>query len=160
MEPQENQDMQVDAAKPTEQPTVEGDTGDNPEGTEQPEQPKGRPISSLINQEFASTIQEMGFSKAVAEKSLLYTNNGSVEGAMEWITQHQEDPDFEQEEFLAEEPAEDPNKPKLTKEERIKAAMELQQRIRAKREAEDKKLEEERELQRIKGTKELQKAKR
>lgn len=81
----------------------------------------------------ASTIMEMGFTKAVAEKSLLYTNNQSVEKAFEWIQEHQEDPDFLEEEFLApDQPTSDPNKPKLSKEERMQAAKELQQRLRGK----------------------------
>jgi hypothetical protein len=125
------------------------------------EQPKGKPIGPLVNQEFVSIIMEMGFTKPVAEKSLLFTANQSVEAAMDWIQQHQEDADFLVEEFLAEDPtSEDPNKPKLTKEEKIAAAKELQQRLRAKREAEEKKLEEEREKNRIQSTKELQKAKK
>lgn len=122
--------------------------------------PKGRPISDLVNQEFANIIQGMGFTKAVAEKSLLYTNNASVESAMEWITQHQDDADFLQEEFIAEESAEDPNKPKLTKEEKMQKAKELQDRLRKKREAEDKKLAEQQEEDRKRFNKELQMAKR
>lgn len=124
------------------------------------EQPKGRPISDLVNQEFVKMIQEMGFTKAVAEKSLLYTNNTSVEGAMEWITNHQEDADFLDEEFIAEESTRDPNKPQMTKEEKIQAAKDLQERLRKKRAAEEKLLEEQREKDRIRVTKELQIAKR
>lgn len=158
MEPQEQPDVDMDK---TEQPQTDVPKEGGEGTTEGEHKPQGRPISDLVNQEFAATIKEMGFSKAVAEKSLLYTNNQSVEAAMEWITQHQEDADFEQEELLAEDfSTEDPNKPKLSKEERIQAALELQRRIRAKREAEDKKMAEEREKQRIQSTKDLQKAKR
>ena len=158
MEPGENKDVEM--AVEGEQPKAETETPvETTEAAEVP-QPIGRPISDLVNQEFAKTIQEMGFTKAVAEKSLLFTNNASVEAAMDWITQHQDDDDFLNEEFLAEEPGPDPNKPKLSKEERIKAAEDLQKRIRAKREAEEKKEAEEREKNRIRSTKELQKAKR
>jgi len=133
------------------------------EGLEAPpvEKPKGKPISDLVNQEFAMLIQEMGFTKAVAEKSLLYTNNASVESAMEWITLHQDDADFQEEELLADDfSSEDPSKPKLTKEEKVQKALELQKLLREKRLAEDKRLEEERERQRVQSTKEIQKAKR
>ena len=105
-------------------------------------------------------IIDMGFPKQVAEKALLFSGNKSVELAMDWIQEHQEDEDFYQEEFIAEEGAADPNKPKLSKEERIQKAKELQERLRKKRAEEEKKLEEQREIDRIKNTKELQKAKR
>jgi len=131
------------------------------EGTTEEPAPVGKPIGPIVNQQWSSTIQEMGFSRPVSEKALLFSGNTSVEAAMDWIQQHQEDADFETEEFLAEDPSErDPNKPKLSKEERVQAAVDLQKRIRAKREAEDKKIAEEREIHRIQSTKELQKAKR
>jgi hypothetical protein len=122
--------------------------------------PVGKPISGLIDQGMAAMIQDMGFTKAVAEKSLLYTNNKSVEGAMDWIQQHQEDDDFLDEEFIADESQHDPNKPKLSKEEKAAAAIDLQKRLRAKRVAEDKRIEEEHEKERIRATKDIQIAKR
>ena len=102
----------------------------------------------------------MGYTKEVAEKSLLFSNNISVEKAFEWIQAHENDSDFLEEEFLAEAPgASDPNKPKLSKEERAQKAYELQKRLRgqsilvnlhiAKREAEDKRIAEEKEIERI-----------
>ena len=41
-------------------------------------------------------IVEMGFSKDAAEKALFMTmsKGQSIENAMEWITEHQEDTDF------------------------------------------------------------------
>jgi len=41
----------------------------------------------------------MGFSKAVSEKALFFTLaiGGTTEKALEWIDQHSEDPDFEEE---------------------------------------------------------------
>jgi uncharacterized UBP type Zn finger protein len=35
-----------------------------------------------------------GYSKNVAEKSLLLTKNKGIEGAKEWIEEHKDDPDF------------------------------------------------------------------
>lgn len=142
MESTDQQDMNVDAKEAVAEETPAEEI-----------KPKGKPISSLVNQEFVSMIMDMGFTKAVAEKSLLFTNNLSVEGAMEWITQHQDDADFLEEEFLAEDVStQDPNRPHLSKEERIQRALELQKQAREKRLAEDKKLEEEREKSRIHGT--------
>lgn len=42
---------------------------------------------------------EMGFTKAVSEKALFFTlsSGGTTEKAMEWIDQHQEDVDFNEE---------------------------------------------------------------
>lgn len=160
MENQDNQGTPDSHMEPQDEEKKDNPEQTPAEGEHQEEKPKGRPISDLINQELAATIKDMGFTKEVAEKALLYTNNASVEAAMDWITQHQDDPDFLEEELLAEDTCTDPNKPKLSKEERIKAAMELQAKIRAKREAEDKRLAEEAEKNRIQSTKELQKAKR
>mgnify|MGYP001576875844 CR=1 FL=1 len=60
---------------------------------------------------------EMGFSRNVAEKSLLYTQNLSVEKAFDWINEHQADPDFEDEERVEDTSTTDPSKPKLSREE-------------------------------------------
>ncbi|CAI2373716.1 unnamed protein product [Moneuplotes crassus] len=167
MDPTENKDAEMPPTEepkpetPAEEPAADGENPDEEKKEIQEEKPKGKPISDLVNQGMASSIIEMGFTKAVAEKALLYTNNASVEKAFEWIQEHQEDPDFLEEEFLApDQPTEDPNKPKLTKEEKIQAAKDLQKRLREKRIAEDKRLEEEREKERIRSTKELQKAKK
>lgn len=42
---------------------------------------------------------EMGFSKNVSEKALFFTlsKGGTTEKALEWIDQHADDPDFEEE---------------------------------------------------------------
>jgi uncharacterized UBP type Zn finger protein len=44
-------------------------------------------------------LLEMGFSKTVAEKALFMTlaQGGTTEKALEWIDQHSEDPDFNEE---------------------------------------------------------------
>jgi len=98
----------------------------------------------------------MGFTKAVAEKALFMTQpNSTVEKAMGWIEQHMEYPDFQEELVIVGQEAEDPNKPKLTKEEREKRAMELQKQIRAKQLAQEKQRAIENEANRKKQEKEL-----
>ena len=42
----------------------------------------------------------MGFSKIVAEKSLFMVQGGGIPKAMEWIDNHREDADFEEELFI------------------------------------------------------------
>lgn len=155
MKPEEHEEAKEvkEGEQTTDQPQPDAEHVDEPV-------PKGKPISHLVDQAMAAMIQDMGFTKEVAEKSLLYTNNKSVEIAMDWIQQHQEDEDFLEEELIADESQFDPNKPKLTKEEKVAAAIELQKRLRAKRIAEDKKIAEEQEKERIRSTKDLQIAKR
>jgi len=63
------------------------------------EQSQGESISGYVNQEYANQLIEMGFSKIVAEKALFMTLalGGTTEKALEWIDQHSEDPDFNEE---------------------------------------------------------------
>lgn len=60
---------------------------------------KGESISTFVNQEYAKQLMEMGFSKAVAEKALFFTlsSGGTTEKALEWIDQHSDDADFNEE---------------------------------------------------------------
>jgi uncharacterized UBP type Zn finger protein len=63
------------------------------------EQNQGESISGYVNQEYAKQLIEMGFSKIVAEKALFMTlaQGGTTEKALEWIDQHSEDADFNEE---------------------------------------------------------------
>lgn len=61
------------------------------------EEEVSEPISSLVNQQLASDLQNMGFSKNVAEKSVFLTQNKGIEQALDYIDKHQEDKDFEEE---------------------------------------------------------------
>src|SRR5689334_6568262 len=42
-----------------------------PEGEQKPEEPQGKSISGMVNQEFAAMLEGMGYSKNVREKALL-----------------------------------------------------------------------------------------
>lgn len=66
---------------------------------EQKQEEEGESISGYVNQEYAKQLVEMGFPKAVAEKALFFTlaNGGTTEKALEWIDQHSEDADFNEE---------------------------------------------------------------
>ena len=59
-------------------------------------------ISSLVKQDEVTMIMDMGFSKIVAEKSLFMVQGGGIPKAMEWIDNHREDADFEEELFIVE----------------------------------------------------------
>lgn len=71
---------------------------------------------------------------------------------MEWVDGHCEDADFEEELFIQDE------KPKMSMEEAIRKAKELQQEVRKKKNEEEKKSNEQRERERIKSTKVMQEA--
>lgn len=66
---------------------------------EEKKQQEGESISSYVNQAYAQQLIEMGFPKQVAEKALFMTlaKGGTTETALEWISEHSEDPDFNEE---------------------------------------------------------------
>ena len=66
------------------------------EAVEGPADPTGQSISSMVNQDHEAVIMGMGYSQAVAEKSLYLTENRSVEAAFLWIDDNQGKPDFEE----------------------------------------------------------------
>lgn len=66
----------------------------------EPQEPPKLGISDRVNSGHANDLQSMGYSKAVSEKALLMSGNKGVEGAMDWITAHMDDADFEEEMFI------------------------------------------------------------
>jgi len=109
---------------------------------------------------------EMGFSKDAAEKALFMnlSKGQSVEAALEWITEHQEDADFNEPLLIVGQEGEGelkkPYNGGLSKEERIKIAEEKIKAARAARAAAEKVADHDREINRIKGNKEMMAAQR
>lgn len=63
---------------------------------EDAEAPHEDPAAKL-NADLIQTLTEsMGFSLIRAQKGLLYGNGGTVEGAIEWLTEHQDDVDIDE----------------------------------------------------------------
>ena len=60
------------------------------------EKPQEETISSYCNPQTVQQLIEIGFSKTVAEKAL-FLNGQNFDKAMDYIDQHQNDPDFEEE---------------------------------------------------------------
>ena len=85
-------------------------------------------ILDFIKPEVAQQLQEMGFSKNVSEKACLFTQS-NIERAVEWISEHQEDPDFE-EPAQIEVSMDQKQKVQMSKEEAALKAKELQQKMR------------------------------
>eukprot|EP01017_Pseudomicrothorax_dubius_P034863 TRINITY_DN4825_c0_g1_i1.p1 TRINITY_DN4825_c0_g1~~TRINITY_DN4825_c0_g1_i1.p1 ORF type:complete len:352 (-),score=117.89 TRINITY_DN4825_c0_g1_i1:62-1117(-) len=133
-----------------------------PANPEEPQPGAGKSISSMVNQAFATKLQELGNSKNVSEKALLLTGNKSVEDAIQWIYENKDEPDFEEELTLVEQEGGGEQKPKvvLTPEEAAKQAMELQRMLREKRLAREKEEEREREKERVRSGKEMAMAKK
>ena len=71
-------------------------------------------ILDFIKPEVAQQLQEMGFSKNVSEKACLFSQS-NLEQAVEWISVHQNDPDFEEPAQI--EVSAEPSKPQISKEE-------------------------------------------
>ncbi len=147
----------------SEQPQQEpSDKEKQPEQNQQNENPpqeekkvEKKSILDFIKPEIAQQLQEMGFSKNVSEKACLFTQS-NIEQAVEWISTHQNDPDFEepaQIEVSAEAP-----KPKMSKEEAAKKAKELQEKMRKMHEEKQKEMDREHERLRIQNAKEMAKA--
>ncbi len=116
--------------------------------------PEGESISSLVNQDTAKQLQEMGYSKNVSEKAL-FLNQGFLEKAIEWIYENQNEPDFEEELRMVGE-----KKVQLSEEEIKQKAKELQAYARQKYLQKEKERAEEQERMRIRMTKEMAHAKK
>lgn len=80
-------------------------TDTNPENTSNIEtnqteqtqqQPEGESISGLVNAELTKQLIEMGFTKNASEKAL-FLNKNSLELSIEWMYEHQNDADFNEE---------------------------------------------------------------
>ena len=112
-------------------------------------------ILDFIKPEVAQQLQEMGFSKNVSEKACLFSQS-NLEQAVEWISVHQNDPDFEEPAQI--EVSAEPSKPQINKEEAAIKAKELQEKIRKMHEEKQKEMDREHEKLRIQNAKEMAKA--
>ena len=129
-----------------------------PPSDEQPKQGETKSILDFIKPEVAQQLQEMGFSKNVSEKACLFTNS-NIEQAIEWISQHQQDPDFEEPAQIEVSPDQQP-KVQMSKEEAAIKAKELQEKMRKMHEEKQKEMDREHERLRIQNAKEMAKAER
>jgi hypothetical protein len=110
-------------------------------------------VEPEVNQEWVEQLVAMGFSKNKAIRSLHFSPDATgVEGALEWISSHEDDPKNSDEPLLV--PAKK-EQPKLTPEEAKAKADELLRKAKAKREAEEREMEKLREAERIRSGKEL-----
>lgn len=119
-----------------------------------PGDPNPPEVKEKVNQDLLKQIMEMGFSELRAEKALYQTDNAGMEYAINWLAEHAEDADID---LPVRKPgtagAVQPEKPKMSPEEAAAKALELQKKLREKRQEEEKLSEREKERMRIESTK-------
>ncbi|XP_074306928.1 uncharacterized protein LOC141642134 [Silene latifolia] len=113
-----------------------------------------------VDKKLVEELEGMGFSTARSTRALHYSGNASLEAAVNWIVEHENDPDIDEMPMVPASAKNEPPKPSLTEEEKKQKFLELRERARKKKEEEEKRLEREREKERIRIGKELLEAKR
>ncbi|KAH8519561.1 hypothetical protein H0E87_001100 [Populus deltoides] len=124
--------------------------------TSQPEEMAAPEVDKKILDE----LEAMGFPTARATRALHYSGNASLEAAVNWVVEHENDPDIDEMPMVSINSKVEAPKPSLTPEEMKQKAQELRERARKKKEEEEKKTEREKEKERIRIGKELLEAKR
>lgn len=113
-----------------------------------------------VDKKLLEELEAMGFSTARATRALHYSGNSGLEAAVNWVVEHEKDPDIDQMPLVPANTKAEASKPSLTPEEMKIKAQELRERARKKKEEEEKRQEREREKERIRVGKELLEAKR
>ncbi|KAF9611691.1 hypothetical protein IFM89_034874 [Coptis chinensis] len=117
-------------------------------------------IVPVVDAKLVEELESMGFSTARATRALHYSGNASLEAAINWIMEHENDADIDQMPMVPVSAKAEASKPSLTPEEAKIKAQELRERARKKKVEEEKKMEIEREKERVRIGKELLEAKR
>ncbi|KAL5998748.1 hypothetical protein ACLOJK_009695 [Asimina triloba] len=113
-----------------------------------------------VDKNLLNELESMGFPTARATRALHYSGNTSLEAAVNWVVEHENDPDIDVMPKVPINIKVEDAKPSLTPEEVKKKAQELRERARKKKEEEERRMEREREKERIRAGKELLEAKR
>ncbi|KAL7219849.1 hypothetical protein ACSBR2_012835 [Camellia fascicularis] len=113
-----------------------------------------------VDQKLLEELEGMGFPKARAIRALHYSGNTSLEAAVNWVVEHENDADIDELPKVPVNTKTEAAQPSLTPEEMKIKAQELRERARKKKEEEEKRMEREREKERIRVGKELLEAKR
>ncbi|XP_039138191.1 vicilin-like seed storage protein At2g18540 [Dioscorea cayenensis subsp. rotundata] len=113
-----------------------------------------------VDQKILEELESMGFPKARATRALHYSGNSGIEAAINWVAEHEDDPDIDQMPLVSIKAQSEADKQSLTPEELKMKAQELRERARKKKEEEERRMEREREKERIRIGKELLEAKR
>lgn len=154
-------DKTSEAAKPIslEVPKATADSGEAMDVDASGSQPEEM-VEPEVDKELLKELEAMGFPVARATRALHYSGNASVEAAVNWVVDHENDPDIDEMPMVPVSSAGEASKPSLTPEEIKLKAQELRERARKKKEEEERRMEREREKERIRIGKELLEAKR
>ncbi|GBG67556.1 hypothetical protein CBR_g685 [Chara braunii] len=117
-------------------------------------------VVPMVNRTVLAELEEMGFPKARATRALHFCGREDVEAAVNWIVEHEEDPDIDEMPLVPADATAAKPKPLLTPEEAKAKAAELVERARKKKEEEEKRMEREREQERLRIGREMMEAKR
>ncbi|KAK2998260.1 hypothetical protein RJ639_024365 [Escallonia herrerae] len=98
-----------------------------------------------VNKEMLRELQDMGFPLAPATRALHYSGNSSLEAAINWIIEHENDPDIDQMPLVPEQIEVETSKSSSITEQVMLKAQELRDRARRRKEEEENKVERERE---------------
>ncbi|KAL3517816.1 hypothetical protein ACH5RR_020405 [Cinchona calisaya] len=113
-----------------------------------------------VNKKLLGELEEMGFPQARASRALHFSGNSSIEAAISWIVDRENDTDIDEMPLVPVEINIEGSDPSCISEEVKLKSQELRDGVRKNREEEEKKLERNREKERIRAGKELQEAKR
>ena len=83
-----------------------------------------------VNEENLKALLELGFAEARSRKGLFHS--GTVEGAVQWIADHEDDPEIDQPYMVKK--ADTMPKPVLTEEEKAKRLLDMKNKIRQRKE--------------------------
>ncbi|RZC12605.1 hypothetical protein D0Y65_012396 [Glycine soja] len=124
----------VDATASSENPSAAASTDKNEEM-----------VVPEVDKKLLKELESMGFSTARATRALHYSGNAGLESAVNWIVEHENDPDIDQMPLVPANTKIEVPKPLLTPEEMKAKQQELRERARKKKEEEEKRMERERE---------------
>ncbi|XP_078434329.1 ubiquitin-associated (UBA)/TS-N domain-containing protein isoform X2 [Wolffia australiana] len=113
-----------------------------------------------VDKNLLGDLEAMGFPSARATRALYFSGNGSLEAAVNWIADHEDDKDIDEIPLVPAKTNAEAAKTSLTPEEAKVKAQELRERARKKKEEEEKRMEREREKERIRIGRDLLEAKR
>ncbi|XP_058103257.1 uncharacterized protein LOC131246840 [Magnolia sinica] len=155
-------DKTLEAAKPIDLEAPKALAADSEEGTASGESETQAQEMAVpeVDKNLLGELELMGFPTARATRALHYSGNTSLEDAVNWVVEHENDPDIDQMPMVPINIKVEDGKPSLTPEEVKLKAQELRERARKKKEEEEKRMEREREKERIRAGKELLEAKR
>ncbi|KAK4266647.1 hypothetical protein QN277_027537 [Acacia crassicarpa] len=152
-------DKTSETAKPISLEVPKVDAMSNEDATATTDQPDEMVVPE-VDKKVLEELESMGFPTARATRALHYSGNAGLEAAVNWVVEHENDPDIDQMPLVPANTKVEAPKPSLTPEQLKAKQQELRERARKKKEEEEKRMEREREKERIRIGKELLEAKR